>query len=557
MPPSKPSVDHSSRLLIRSEVLAVVRFFVTVDNPPMQERRKQVKRLQDLEDQATVQHVLVKELSRSTEAKHRQTIVELLSLMGNIETLQPLLWALIEHPDTTDEIKDAANLVLQQLGDEAAPEAYLNYLEDPEGLIHRETEHMLNVAVDNPEALIDFLDFIVSLPAQDQVQLLDSLEDDYSFSSKLSLYGPLALYQPATETTLYIIKALGQLKHPLAAYTLALLAQYPPKDAQLLPATERSLKRLQFNQVSMPTQDPQSLPPVALPTMLEGTQWANCFITLPDGLGNQGLMLIRQHDNGDQALVCLAINDQWGIIDCFGFFQVSQAECEQIMAKCYQHAIKIPISPEQAKARIQQAFLVGLTKQRPVPYEFTAWLGILSDVPVQTVDLLARCQHLAHPDWATLSQNLYQYPDLVNWFLEAGDGGDVLEIEACFVRAEHYLENETDCSRFLDSMNHLALDLSQAIVNHAPLLEVWVNRLMEVAILLDQPDTQTFAKLAATEAIKLVHVPDSERAAVAQVGFIHAFARRSLEEHLLRGDTNHSTHQSQMAALLEAWDVNS
>ena len=52
-----------------------------------------------------------------------------------------------------------ANLILRHLGDNSDPDLYLEYLEDPKGLIGRETERMLEVSSENPETLIDFIDF--------------------------------------------------------------------------------------------------------------------------------------------------------------------------------------------------------------------------------------------------------------------------------------------------------------------------------------------------------------------------------------------------------------
>src|SRR5262249_440736 len=149
----------ASKLFIRSEVLSVINHLVAIDSPTREEKIKQIKRLAGIEDQQSVQKILVKELQRAgSSAKPLQPVTELLMEVGRLEILHDPLWSIIQSRDASDEAKDAANLVLRHLGDRGDPNLYLEYLDDPEGLINRETERMLKVSAENPEALIDFID---------------------------------------------------------------------------------------------------------------------------------------------------------------------------------------------------------------------------------------------------------------------------------------------------------------------------------------------------------------------------------------------------------------
>ncbi|MBY0404291.1 MAG: hypothetical protein K2X66_10360, partial [Cyanobacteria bacterium] len=111
-PPSPPS-----KLFIRSEVLAVIEFFAVVDNPPKQDKLKQIKRLSAFESKDFVLEILVKELQRSTKQRDIQSISELLMEIGSIDSLQEPLWKIIRNGNLNDEVKDAANLILHHLGD--------------------------------------------------------------------------------------------------------------------------------------------------------------------------------------------------------------------------------------------------------------------------------------------------------------------------------------------------------------------------------------------------------------------------------------------------------
>src|SRR4051812_5471348 len=116
-PPPQSTHSGPSKLMIRSEVLAVIRHLTSRVDPPRQEMVKQLKRLQEISNQAHVQDILVKELWRCQNAETMRIITQLLMELGSLDTLQEPLWTIIRDPKASDDVKDTANLILRHLGD--------------------------------------------------------------------------------------------------------------------------------------------------------------------------------------------------------------------------------------------------------------------------------------------------------------------------------------------------------------------------------------------------------------------------------------------------------
>lgn len=313
----------TSKLLIRSEALAVVMFLSVMESPSQQERQKQIRRLAIIPDRQAVLEILIKEMRRTQQSAVLQSLMELLMELGSLDMLQEPLWDIIRNDDARDEVKDAANLILRHLGDNADPDLYLDYLDDPQGLISRETERMLEVASRVPEALIDFIDFIFSLPAGEQLNLTQSLQSDYAPEHLLNLYIPMLLAGPTPELEEAMLRYMGGSRSRRAAIFLDDFSHHLPVGQPRAKWVKLALNELKLSGAFSIENDTEAEAPHPL---LTATTIDACSITLSDGIGNQGVILTRRHPNGDVCLMSVAINDQHGIIDCFGFYQLSEPD---------------------------------------------------------------------------------------------------------------------------------------------------------------------------------------------------------------------------------------
>ena len=579
-PPSTDSLSASNKLFIRSEVLAVADYLVTVDEPPKQDKVKQIKRLAAIEDQDSVQKILVKELQRAPNPRAIQAITELLMELGTIEIVKAPLWAIIEDPHAADEVKDAANLILRQLGDQTDPNLYLDYLDDPAGLINRETERMLEVSTRNPEALIDFIDFIFSLPVDEQGNLLRSLQGDYPSEYLLNIYIPNLDAVPPYETQELILSSMGDIRSKRAALFLHETQARYEGDARLAKTVKKAISKLRMTGLYREENMEAIREELKAPhPIVQQTELFQCFATIPDGIGNQGIVISRQRENGDVTMMSVAVNDIHGIIDCFGFYDLSKNDFHKIAEKFHEESSKINASAEYCLSRLRESEALNRAQDRRIPYEYSCWKVMLSDIdpdnPETKVDTIALCQEWAKPEWTQASINLYQHPDFNTWFLEEGDHPIVTDIlqdvlQVCAkAMAESRLNADDARQAAVENALMETLDkLAEAMV-HGLLSTEWreilTRRLADAAYLLHQQKANTFASLAATEVQKLL---DYQGMDAPLNGFVKYYGRRCIEEDLLRlrqnaagGSLGSATGQNNpmfehlVETVLKTWEV--
>ncbi len=531
-PQSPETSAKPNKLIIRSEVLAVIRHLTSTGDTSRQERAKQLKRLHDINQPEHVQDILVKELARTGSTETMQVLIELLMELGNIEFLQERLWAVIRDPKTPDEVKDGANLVLRHLGDDADPNLYLEYLSDPQGLIGRETARMLEVSTENPEALIDFIDFILSLSTPDQARLLEALHRDYPAEYIVNIFVPLLESDPAPEIWEQLVLSLGNTKSLKAAEALERFANWPEERLPIpKKLVEKAIRHLRIAGAfrNAPEEEAQEAEPHPL---VKDTTPYQCFATLSDGIGNQGLLFSRQRPNGDISMMSVAVNDVHGIIDCFGFYQLSVGDFHKIVEKFHEGASKIKVSAEFCRYKLKQAVAINQAKCFRIPYEYRCWEPLLEGLEDITPAELDLNPEWVRKKWFTETGNLYQHPDFNSWFLEQGDEASVTRIlQRVDLLVEDYLldakpDVEAYCKRLEDLADNLVNDLFET-----GWLALLTQRLAEAAYLLDCQSTHTFRNLAATEAFKL---QSAESAEARLTGFSRAYGRRCVAEELLR-----------------------
>jgi len=536
----------SSKLFIRSEVLAVISYLNTVDEPSKLDKMKQIKRLQNLEDQETVQSILVKELQRATINRIIQIISELLIELGTITTLKAPLWSIIQNPKSPDEIKDAANVVLRQLGDASDPNLYLEYLDDPAGLINRETERMLEISSRNPEALIDFIDFIFSLPVAEQCNLIRSLQTDYPTDYLLNIFLPAILALPPVEAQELLLSSLAELRSKRSALFLAEHQHWFNHDPHMAKVIKRSINALKisgFYREDSLEEARQELAQ-AHPLVAQSTLY-QCFATIPDGIGNQGIVISRERDNGDIVMMSVAINDLHGIIDCFGFYELSKTDFHKLLEKFHEENTKIHTPYAYCIYKLRQAEAINHRNHFRIPYEYGCWQILLSD-PEQnetaaTINPIEHCREWANPEWTKVSGSLYQHPDFSTWFLEEGDHEVVTAIlenvlDVCAKAMANLDDNASEAElaavepAFLAALEQLANEMVHGLLA-TEWKEVLTQRLSDAAYLLNEQKAGTFSGLAATEVVKLL---DYEGPQSQLTGFIRHYGRRCIEEDLLR-----------------------
>ena len=214
-----------SKLQIRSEVLLMLQKLSSLDEMSKEQLDNNLIKFRSIKDIGYVVDVLVKELARAN-YKKGQIISLFVQELGDLDSVKDVLWSYIKSPNYSDELKDLSGLILKSLGDQTDPEEFLNYLEDPKAIVDKETQKLLEVASTNPEAQIDFLDFLFSLPESEQINLVNSLKDDYSSEYLVNIVVPALEANPAPKLEEELVKILGETRSVFAVPALNDVLKY-------------------------------------------------------------------------------------------------------------------------------------------------------------------------------------------------------------------------------------------------------------------------------------------------------------------------------------------
>lgn len=551
-------IKPANKLVVRNKVLGVMQYLGSHPHLTPSERLAQYRKLESLHAIEAIQTIVFKELERAQDADTLHSACELLMHFGQLEVLKEPLWELITSKQFCDETKDAANLILRHLGDSTAPDAYLDYLEDPEGLIDRETDRMIQTAMTHPQALIDLIDFIISLRPEHQEELLETLCEDYKPNTLLNLYIPLLESQPNERISQFVVEQLGDSQAVEALLLLARIAQWPESQ---LPCPkkhiERAIKKLQLSGVTEES-TPDKKNKGAPRSLLSGfedlkTEAGECYLTLYDGLGNQGLLFSRKHTDaeseGDVAILGVALNDKYGIIDCFGFERLTPPEWNRLIERFHDAGLKVPVSTEFAAFKLKQAEQLNLNQHRRLPYEYRVWETLLQNTDLQPIDFNTFCANLATSERTEYTGHLYEHPDFNHWFIEFGDEEAVSEILQGLFQWTNTLLSEASkmTPEVLESYETIASNLVTALWQTDWKSRI-LTRLQECAYLLHQQETPTFAVLAASECMTLQNNLD-KTTPPSESGFLKQYGRKSVLENLLRLQQHASN--SQMQSILD------
>lgn len=514
-----------SKLQIRAEVLAVIqRLSATVDTP-REIQLKQIVKLKNIADIDGVLECLLREFTKVS-YDQRQLIAQLLLELGNLNKLQTPLWNIIKDPKFVDELKDTANAILRNLGDKSDPDLYLHYLKNPQDLIDQETERMLKLASINPESQIDFLDFLFSLPPSEQINLIKSLKDDYKGEYLACIFIPALDAKPGDEVSDIIIEALGTTRIPFVLKYLEELHEITENDFR------KKLIKKNINLLKLSGTKADASTTQSLPAFLENSKVFECYASPIDGIGNQGIIISRILHNSDIALFSVVVNDIQGVLDCFGFNQISQTDFERIIKKFQEGTTRISISPEYCKHRLMESERLNRLLNIPIPYEYSTWKSLSLDIECPDINIEQEAIELIDLSLINNIDKLYDIADFYCWFIEDEDHPEIADF---FEENLTYFIAHIDLG--VDSIEKIASYYETKVLEITPTLfdEIWkelyYNRLVNTAYLLKYNNLMDGAKLAATAAWSL---SEESNVPIIENLFINKLLLKSVSESLLR-----------------------
>lgn len=369
-------MEQLNKIQLKAEILTVISKLQTLSDTSKVESIIEV--LAGQEDKKLVLDFLMREFVKTKEDK--AFILSYLMLrLADKEQLENALWTSLKSPTVSDYNKALILNLLKDMGNYVDYNKIDEYFESAEDIIDAETKELLHTAIMNPEAQIDFLDFLEGIPYEDKITLIQSLGEDYSEDALANILIPVFLHDPTSRIAKVALEILGKSRSQLALHALEEALEFADED--IIPSIKRNISTLKLSGV----REDNSLE--FYKEVLSESKPYECYTSYPDGHGNQALIFSREREDETIQFLAVVINDKWGIVDCFGFNQITKSEFEKIVARFYGNEDSVYINQTVLKNLLNKAENIVHRNGEIVSYEYICWRTITSDISVEPVPM--------------------------------------------------------------------------------------------------------------------------------------------------------------------------
>ncbi len=390
-----------NKIQIKAEILATLTALSTTARPDA----ALITDLRNIEDKKAVMEILIRELITAPEQK-AMLVCWLLTELIDKDMLSDELWDVIKAPEYNDHVKMVAFNMLKDLGNKVDYDVISGYFEQFNELINEETKQLLETAIMNPEAQIDFMDFLNALSDSDKIVLIKSLEDDYDYDSLANILIPVFLYYMNTEVGFTALEILGRSKSQLAYHAIENAKSYAPNS--LSSRMNKALSELKMSGIRVDnTED-------FYKNILKESKPYKTYVSFPDGHGNMAIIFSRKRENSSLQFLAIVVNPRYGILDSFGFHTMTEQDFYRIVDKFYNYQERYEVKPEVVKYILNQAEENSHTNGEPIPYEYICWQSIMLDIGEERPDINIEKKELNQKDIDNLCLSDY----VQNWFFD-------------------------------------------------------------------------------------------------------------------------------------------
>lgn len=360
-----------SKLQIRAKVLSVISGIKSANAYSEELLKKYVKELSDIDDKNALFDIFIKEFIKLEENEYMFASCIIKSAVS-VDYVQEKVFEMLKSSAFNDETKYKLVQLLRVLGSNSANDAIPEYFDNPEEVLDMETQKLLENAVINPEAMLDFLDFVYAVPQNDKKLLLASLTEDFKGDVLANIIYPILYADFDDEFKLSVIDTLSNSKSSLAIEPFMYLSKISENE-EIINACKVGLKKLKLAGASIEKADEY------FNSVIKNSDVAELYTTIPDGNGNQALFISRVNKEDKFVFEAVVINDRSGVVDCFGFFNITRGEFTKILDKFYKSEGKYRVSSEYVKLKLNQAIETSIKHKRVLPYEFVCWNVLTRD----------------------------------------------------------------------------------------------------------------------------------------------------------------------------------
>ena len=390
-----------NKIQIKAEILATLAALMTSTQP----QATLITDLKKIEDKKTVLDILIRELVNANEQKAVMICWLLMELIDK-SVLNDELWNVIKSPEYNDHIKMIAFNMLKDLGNKIDYDVISGYFEQFNDLINKETKQLLETAIMNPEAQIDFMDFLNAISDGDKILLIKSLEEDYAYDALANILIPVFLFYIDTEVGITALEILGRSKSQLAYHALEQAKKFAPENLQ--GKINKSISELKMAGIRVDNTKE------FYKEILKESKPYKIYTSFPDGHGNLAIIFSRIRANRNLQFLAIVMNPRYGILDSFGFNSMTEKDFFKIVDKFYNYQEKYEISAGVARYLLEQAEESSHTNDEPIPYEYICWQSILLDIEPEKPQIPLDKKELGQKDIDKLCLSDY----VQNWFFD-------------------------------------------------------------------------------------------------------------------------------------------
>ena len=390
-----------NKIQIKAEILATLTALSTTTKPDS----ALITDLRNIEDKKAILDILIRELITAPEQK-ALLICWLLTELIDKDMLSDELWNIIKAPEYNDHVKMVAFNMLKDLGNKVDYDVISGYFEQFNELINEETKQLLESAIMNPEAQIDFMDFLLALSDNDKIVLIKSLEEDYDYDSLANILIPVFLYYMNSEVGFTALDILGRTKSQLAYHALEKAKSYAPQ--ALHSKINKALSELKMSGIRVDkTKEFYA-------NILKESKPYKTYVSFPDGHGNMAIIFSRKRENNTLQFLAIVVNPRYGILDSFGFHSMTEQDFYRIVDKFYNYQERYEVKPEIVKYILNQAEENSHINDESIPYEYICWQSIMLDINAEKPDINIEKKELNQKEIDKLCMSDY----VQNWFFD-------------------------------------------------------------------------------------------------------------------------------------------
>lgn len=362
-----------NKLQIRAKILPVLSDLKADTRLSFEVFIEKTKDFHEIEDSKTIFEILCKEMSKQNEDKYTDILRAVCIEYIPKEKFEEMAMKILENPAEPDILKYQLIQIFKTTGKDIDYQEFFEYLNDAEAIINYDTEKLLEHAVVNPETQIDFLDFLAALQTDDKGLLINSLAEDYTGNNLANILAPILYADYPQDVLLKTIDILGETKSPLAIDALEFLHLITNNDI-VRTACKKSLNILKLAGATK-----QAADNFYKKVMSESVPY-KCYTGVPDGHYNQGFIFSRKRKDGSLMMFSLVVSKLYGIVDSFGFFNLSEQEFERIALRFSKDEIRFEVSPEYCKKLLNNALELTKIRRETMKYEFICWSMLMCDI---------------------------------------------------------------------------------------------------------------------------------------------------------------------------------